>query len=46
MGIEQLDQFGEVGERASETIDLVDHNDIDLAGPYILQQALQRRPVG
>ena len=46
MGIEQLDQFGEVGERAGQTVDLVDHDDIDLAGPDILQQALQRGPVG
>jgi hypothetical protein len=46
MGIEQLDQLGEVGERAGQAIDLVDHDDVDLAGSDILQQVLQRRTVG
>ena len=36
--IEQLDQLGEVGERAGEPIDLVDHHDVDLAGPDIGQE--------
>jgi hypothetical protein len=32
MGIEQFDQLGKVGERPGQTVDLVDHDDIDLAG--------------
>jgi hypothetical protein len=31
MLVEQLDQLGEVGERPGEPVDLVDHDDIDLA---------------
>ena len=31
MGIEQLDQLGEVGQRAGQAIDLVDHDDVDPA---------------
>ena len=30
--IEQLDQLSEIGERAGEAIDLVDHHGVDLAG--------------
>jgi hypothetical protein len=29
MRIEQLDELGDVGERAGETIDLADDNDVD-----------------
>src|ERR1700730_8385963 len=39
--IEQLDQLGEVGERAGKAVDLVDHHDSDLAGPNIGQELLQ-----
>jgi hypothetical protein len=46
MGIEQFHQLGEVGERAGQAIDLVDHDDVDLPRADILQQALQRRTVG
>ena len=45
MLIEQLDQLGEVGERAGEPVDLVDHDGVDLAGPDIGQQFLQGRAV-
>ena len=45
MLVEQLDQLGEVGERAGEPVDLVDHHDVDLAGPDIGQQGLQGRAV-
>ena len=45
MLIEQLDQLGEVGERAGEAIDLVDHHGVDLAGPDIGQEFLQGRAV-
>jgi hypothetical protein len=44
--VEQLDQFGKVRQRARETVDLVNNNDINLACFYIGQQSLQRRPVG
>ena len=41
MMVEQLDQLGEIGERAGEPVDLVDHHDGDLAGPDISQKLLQ-----
>ena len=43
--VEQLDQLGKVGKRAGEPVDLVDHHDVDLAGPDIGQQGLQGRAV-
>src|SRR5262245_13678475 len=43
--VEQLDQLGEVGEGAGETVDLIDHNDGDLAGPDNGQKLLQGRAV-
>ena len=43
--VEQLDQLGEVGERAGEAVDLIDHHDGDLAGPDIGQEVLQGRAV-
>jgi hypothetical protein len=43
--VEQLDQLGEVGERAGEAINLIDHHDGDLVGPDIGQEVLQRRAV-
>jgi hypothetical protein len=30
MGFEELDQFGEVGKRSGEAIDLVNEDDVDL----------------
>ena len=44
-GVKGLDQFGEVGERAGEAVDLVDHDHVDLAGLDIGQQLLQGRAV-
>jgi hypothetical protein len=44
--IEQFDQFCEVRQRPRQTIDLVDHDDVDLAGADIVQQLLQIRTVG
>jgi hypothetical protein len=35
----------EIGERAGEAIDFIDHNDGDLAGPDIGQELLQGRAV-
>ena len=32
MGVEQLDQLGEVGQRPGQPVDLVDNDDVDLAG--------------
>ncbi len=45
VGVEALNQLGEVGERAGQAVDLVDHDHIDQAGLYICQQALQGRAV-
>ena len=46
MGIEQLDQLGEVRERPRKTVDLVDNDDVDFAGADVLQQLLKVRTVG
>ena len=46
MGIEQLDQFGEVGQGPRQTVDLVDDNDVDPPGADIVQQLLQVGTVG
>ena len=43
--IEQLDQLGEVGKRPGQPVDLVDDDHVDLAGPDIVQQLLDRRPL-
>ena len=42
-GIEDLDDLGEIGERAGQPVDLVDDDDIDLAGADIGEQQLQGR---
>ena len=36
MGVEQLDQLGEVGEGASQAIDLVDDDDVDPLGAHVV----------
>ena len=41
MGVEQLDQLGEIGERAGQPVDLVDDDDVDPALPDVVQQGLQ-----
>jgi hypothetical protein len=46
MLIEELDQFCEVGQGAGQAIDLIDDDDVDLAGLHVLQELLQGRPVG
>ena len=38
MLIEQLDQLGEVGKRAHEPVDLVDHHGVDFPCPDVRQQ--------
>ena len=43
VGVEELDQLGEVGQRAGQAIDLVDHDDVDPAGADVGEQPLQGR---
>ena len=45
MGVEQLDQLGEVGERAGQPVDLVDNDHIDPASANIVQQPLEGWPL-
>ena len=45
MGVECLDQLGEVGERTGQAIDLIDDDHVDPSGLHIGQELLQRRPV-
>ena len=44
MGVECLDQLGEVGERAGQPIDLIDDDHVDPSRLHIGKQALQSRP--
>src|SRR5947209_5591129 len=46
MGIEQLNQLGEIRQRPRQAVDLVDNDDGDLSGADIVQQLLKVRPVG
>ena len=46
VSVEQLHEFGEVGQRTGQTVDLIDHDDVDLSGADIVQQPLQRRAIG
>jgi hypothetical protein len=43
VGVEQLDQFGEVGERPGQAINLVDHDHVDSFRLDVGQQLPQRR---
>ena len=45
MLVEQLDQLGEIRQRPGQPVDLVDDDDVDLAGPDLGQQLLQGRAV-
>ena len=45
LGVECLDQLGEVGERTGQAIDLIDDDHVDPSGLHIGQELLQRRPV-
>src|SRR5258707_7350453 len=45
LGIEQFDQLGEVRQRSSQTVDLVDNDAINLPSSDVVQQSLQDRPV-
>ena len=46
MLIEEFHQLGKIGERTGQPVDLVDDDDVDLAGADIVQQTLQGRAVG
>ena len=46
VGIEQFDQLGEVRQRPSQTVDLVDDDDVDLPGADVVQQSLQVGAIG
>jgi hypothetical protein len=41
VGIKQLHELGEVGERPGQAIDLVDDYNVDPALPYVGEQLLQ-----
>ena len=41
MGVENVDDLGEIGERPGQTVDLVDHHDIDPAGLDVGKQLLE-----
>jgi hypothetical protein len=43
--LEELDELGEVREGPGQAIELVDHHDIDKAGPDVGQEPLQGRAV-
>ena len=43
--VKDFDDFGEVGERAGQAVDLVDDHDIDPFGRDVGEQTLQRRPL-
>ena len=43
MRIEQLDQLGEVGQRAGQAVDLVDDHHINRPGLHVGQEPLQGR---
>ena len=45
MSFEHLDELGEVGQRAAEPVDLVDHDDVDQPGLDVAHQSLVRRPL-
>jgi hypothetical protein len=43
--IKEFDQLGEIAKEAGQAVDLIDHNDGNLAGPDIGQKFLQGRAV-
>ncbi len=46
MSIEQFNQLGKVGQGPCQAVDLIDDNDIDLAGLDVIEQLLKGRAVG
>src|ERR1700730_2724354 len=45
MGVEDVDDLGKICERPRQPIDLVDNDDLNLAGLDVLQKPLERRPL-
>ena len=45
MRLEHVHQLGEVGQRAAQAVDLVDHHHVHLPALDVGQQPLQRRPL-
>ncbi len=43
MGVEHIDDLGEIGERAGQPVDLVDDDDLNLAGLDVVEQPLEGR---
>jgi hypothetical protein len=39
--VEEFDELGEVGKRSCQPVDLIDDDDIDLAGPDLVQKRVQ-----
>ena len=46
MSVEQLNQFGKVGQGPRQAVDFIDDNDIDLVCPDVIEQLLKGRAVG
>ena len=44
MGVEKLNQFGEVGKRSGEAVHFVDNDDIDLLGSHVIEERLKGGP--
>ena len=45
MRIEDVDDLGEIGKRPGQPVDLVDNDDLNLAGLDVLQKPLEGRPL-
>jgi hypothetical protein len=45
MGIQHINNLGEIGERPGEAVDLIDNDDLNLAGLDVLQKPLEGRPL-
>src|SRR5437588_8692485 len=39
-------KLGKIRQRSGQSVDLVDHDGVDLAGPHVLQEPLQGGPIG
>jgi hypothetical protein len=45
VGVEDVDDLGEICKRPCQPIDLVDNDDLNLAGRDVLQKPLEGRPL-
>src|SRR5271166_5471516 len=45
MRVEELDQLGEVGERARQPVDFVDHDHVDATSAHVVEQPFEGRPL-